>query len=263
MYVEKDFWIPNISNIPNDREKLRQIINLFELNKFSLHEMYYLDFHNQINLSKETFRKRINHSTLIGILNYNDQKYELSEVSKKLFLNEINLNDYIKRIITQNTTLYKITCITFVLTTLFAPSLRLKTLYSIFALVGKDRKDSSAISTTGRNLRPILSLMRMIGIIEKRNDEIVLGKQIPNSIIDIEVQPLCEHFNEDIVNIKLIKNYLNEYFDKETVDKILTCTSSYETKNFIWSKSSLYKNQGEVRNLFNEYIMTVIIKKGI
>ncbi|RZT23600.1 hypothetical protein [Fictibacillus sp. BK138] len=262
MFTEKDFWIPNISNIPNDKEKLGQLVSIFKLNRYSLQEMYNLNFHTQLKLSKETFRKRINHSTLVGILSYDDQKYELSEVSKKLLQNQISQNGFIEEIILKSLPLNNVVSITLILVKLFAPSLRIKTLYSIFSLVSKDRSDNSAISSTGRNLRAILSLIKMLGIIEKKNELILLGDRDGSGITNFQIESLQDYFNEDIVNINLIKNYLLNYFDKESASKILTCVASYETENYIWSKSSLYKNQGEVKNLFNEYIMTVIIKRG-
>lgn len=261
MFTEKDFWLPNISNIPNDEEKINQLVNIFKVDKYSLHEMYNQNFHEQINLSKETFRKRINHSSLVGILSYNNQKYELSEVSKKLYEKQISLDEYLERIILNNKPLFNAVGITLVLVKLFAPSIRTKTLYYTFSLVSKDRSDNSAISSVGRNYRAIFSLAKMLGILEKKNDLILLGYRNSNRFCSMHVESLQDHFTEDIVNINLIKEVLYNHFDKESSNKILTCVASYETDNFIWSKSSLYKNQGEVKNLFNENIMTVIMKR--
>lgn len=263
-YQHKDFVVPNISNVPSNKETLNKLLSLFDSNIYSMQELYFGNYPKMFNLSNETFRKMINHSTLVGILTYQDQNYGLSELSKKLLRSEINVEEFFFKTIKNNDPLFKITAIVMILLKLFSPSLKMKSVYSIFAYVGKDRLDQSAQASTGRNLRAILSILKIMGLIDKKGNEIHLNNSLlVNQFLNRDVQSISDTFKEDIINVNEISRYLNNFFDKTSTNKLLSCVATYETSNFIWSKSSLYKNHGEIKNFFGEYIMTVIIKRGI
>lgn len=261
MFKAKDFNVANISNLPTSKQKLLKLIEVFDNQSYSMKEIKDGQVYERTGMGEETFRKMVNHCAKIGILNYSEGIYSLSEETKKLVCDKFGLDEYILKILKKNQEVYSSACILITLLIIFR-SLRLKTLYAIFSLVGKNRVDASAQSSTGRNLRAILALMSMARLIEKRKDEVVLTHNELKELSYLNAQPLHIHFaNRDMVNTPLIIKYLVNFFEKDASEKILSCVSTYEVKNYIWSKSSLYKNQGEIKNLFGDYIMTVIFNK--
>lgn len=140
----------------------------------------------------------------------------------------------------------------------------MKSIYSIFTYIGKDRLDESAQASTGRNLRAIMSFLKIMNLIAKKGDEVYINDGLlAEHFLPSDVSALKDKFKKDIVNVNEISSYLYNFFDKNSTEKLLSCVSTYEISNFIWSKSSLYKNNGEIKNFYGEYIMTVIIKRGI
>ncbi|OOR12634.1 hypothetical protein BW897_11010 [Bacillus cereus] len=262
LFDKQDFVVANISNIPSDKAKLLNLLKLFNNKSYTWNEILNEEFHNIMELSSETFRKMVNHSTMIGILNFQDRKYSLTENSKKLLNKEIDIDKYFITILKSETAINKTSNILLLLLTLFSGTLRLKTIYTIFSYVGKERLDDSSLAAVGRNLRAIFSILKIIGIIEKSGNEILLKDKFHDNFGINNIKPIDMYFNSRIIDAKNIRRYLNEFFDQQVTTKILTCVSTYETTRYIWSKSSLYKNQGEIQNLYDEYIMTVIIKGG-
>ncbi len=261
MFLWNDFKLDNISNIPNSKEQLIKIIQIFENKSYSITEIKNLKLYEKYETTEESFRKTLNHSNRIGILNKNEEKYMLSLETQSLLTQKKKLDDYILYLVKKNLEMYKVCSIIVLLLRIFSGSVKSKTFYSVFALVGKNRKDESAQATVGRNLRSYFSLLKMAGVIERNGDRITLTNKHINEFIYKGVTPIDMYFNSDIVNVKLLAKYINNFFDKDVVAKILTCVSTYEWENYIWTKSSLYKNQGEIENLFGEYIMTLMFKK--
>jgi hypothetical protein len=200
---------------------------------------------------------------MVGILDRSNNVYRLSSTSQSFFYNRIDFADFMYELILRNPDMHKTMNIILYLLKIFNPSLKLKTLYTIFSLVGKKRIDSSAQSSVGRNLRAYFSILIMLGLVKREKDELVLNESpflthfVTKDIVGIE-----ELFSSEVINIKNITKYMWNFFDKPTADDILSCVASYEIDRYIWTKSSLYKNQGEIENLYGEYIMTLIIKRG-
>ncbi|CAH1215695.1 hypothetical protein PAECIP111893_04007 [Paenibacillus plantiphilus] len=258
-----DFEVLNISNIPSSEERMDLLINMFGEQYYSNDEMVHREFNSIFDYSRETFRKMLNHSFLVGVLDRSDNVYRLSSVSLSYFHKRIDFTEFMHNLIVGNSDVYKTMHIIIYLLKIFNPSLKMKTLYTIFSLLGKNRIDPSAQSSVGRNLRAYFSFLTMLGLVKREKDELVLTESslhsdfLTNDIIGIE-----ELFDTEVINIKSVTNYMLKFFDKPAADDILSCVSSYEIDRYIWTKSSLYKNQGEIKNLYGEYIMTLIIKKG-
>lgn len=261
-FSRMDFGLINISNVPSNKDKLLNLIKLFKDDNLSLQEMYGLDFHYQLNLNSETFRKMINHSTLIGILDYQDQRYQLSKETKELLVGNYGLNEYFFKLLSKKEPIFNLVEIIIALLQLFSNSMKNKTIYSIFSLIGKQRIDESAIASVGRNLRALFSVLEMSGAVEKNKDKCILKKTDSNYFLVNEIKSLDEYFTDDVINVNLISKYLSNFFAREIVPEILTCVSTYEQNDYVWTRSSLYKDQGEIQNLYGEYIMTVILKRS-
>ncbi|WP_407728491.1 hypothetical protein ACJMCD_28630 (plasmid) [Priestia megaterium] len=262
---KKDFDTLNISNIPSNKEKLLHLLEYFKKNEFTWKEISKSDLNLLLGLSNETLRKMVNHSAMVGILNYNDRKYFLSEESSLLLSDKYQLDEYFLHILQKSEPLFINAKIIILLMKLFGGSLKSKSIYTIFSYVGKDRLDNSAQASVGRNIRAIFSILIMMGVITKSKDKIYLNKKsnLLNVLEFSNVQAIESHFNENIINVNFISRYLEQFFIPEVVVKVLSCISTYETDNYIWSKSSLYKNRGEVKNLLGDFIMTVIIKRRL
>ena len=257
---KSEFIIPNISNIPSDREKLFNLLMIFNEKNFSRHEIFNNNFNESMDLSAETFRKMVNHSAMIGILSYQDRVYDLSKASQMLLKKEISIDKYFNRIINKDKQIKNSAYIILLLLSLFSGNLKIKTLNAIFSYIGKERLDESSRAAVGRNLRAIFSLLRMMGLIDKSGNEIILSNKSNNEFEISDIKSIKSHFRINIINANYIREYLNTFFEQDVTSKVLACVSTYETSNYIWSKSSLYKNQGEIKNLYDEYIMTVILQ---
>jgi|GEM_PF-7067151 len=263
IFRKADFEVLNISNIPSSEERMSLLINMFGEQNYSIYEMVQLELNNIFDYSKETFRKMLNHSFLVGILEKSGNIYRLSPISLNYFYKQIDIDEFIHELIIKNSNMHKTMRIIIYLLKIFNPSLKQKTLYTVFSLIGKKRIDPSAQSSVGRNLRAYFSFLVMLGVVKREKDELVLNDTpfltnfLTKDIIGIE-----ELFDTEVINIKNVTKYMWNFFDKPTADDILSCVSSYEIDRYIWTKSSLYKNQGEIKNLYGEYIMTLIIKRG-
>lgn len=262
LLTRRDFVIPNISNLPNTPKKLLAFINLFDrFESYSIKELHSLKKHQELGISKETFRKMVNHSAKVGILTNENSRYRLSDETINLIYNNFSdIHSYITTLIKDYDELKKAAEIILTLLKIFSPSLKTNTLYIIFSLIGKNRIDKSAQAAVGRNLRTIFSLLQMAEMIIKGNETLQITDNNWNEIVEKEVVSINHLYPLQVVNIKKIVQYLNHYFDTPLCEEILSCITTYEVENFIWTKSSLYKNQGEIKNLNGEFIMTVITK---
>lgn len=261
MFSKKDFEILNISNLPSTKDQLVTLLDIFYNNEYSLKDVVELESSKRLNLTNETFRKMINHSQILGILKKTGNRYTLSSHSKIFYESGFGIDEYIFHLVKSNTILYRQCSIILLLLQVFPPSIRHKTLYTIFSYIGKRRTDASAISSVGRNLRAVFSLLRFMGVAEKKDDELILKNRNLDKFIYYNVKSVEDYYSSDIISVDKVTKYINTYFDKKISLNILSCLATYEVKNYIWSKSSLFKNQGEVENLFGEYIMTVMSKK--
>ncbi|URT71208.1 hypothetical protein [Cytobacillus firmus] len=258
-----DFETLNISNIPSNKGKLLRLLETFGESEFTWSEISKLNLNIKLDISNSTFRKMINHSTMIGILNYNNRKYFLSDVSHSLLIQKFDVDEYFLQLLKINKQLFNNVKIILLLLRLFSGTLRVKTIYTIFSYIGKDRLDKSAEASVGRNIRAIFSIMIMMGLISRDTNAIHLKNKpkLINEFDLLNIQSIENKFNENIINVNRLTHYLGEFFDTEIVSKLLSCISTYETSNYIWSKSSLFKNSGEIKNIVGDYIMTVIIKR--
>ena len=261
MLSKNEFNLLNISNIPNNKEKVERLINIFEGKELYLKEIREYELNLKFGYSYETFRKLLNHSCLIGILNCKNSKYSLSKASIDYINANINFKEYMNSIIDNNSHISNYFNIIYILTRIFSPDIDIKTFYYIFSYISKDRVDDSAIASTGRNLRAVFSLLIMSDRIYKYKNRIFIQENIISKDY-CNIDSLSEKFNKDIVNIKDVNKYLNKYFDKKVTMKTLQCLSTYEYENYIWVKGSIYKDNGEIKNLNDEYITTVIIKES-
>ncbi|HCL4558107.1 TPA: hypothetical protein N2E03_003748 [Clostridium botulinum] len=255
MIKKIDFELLNISNIPNNEQKMIDLMKIFTYKTYSLKEIRELDI--SINeYSYETFRKMLNHSSIIGILECKNNSYSLSKNSLEFLKEKITFEEYINNIINENKKLLNYYKIINIIINIFPTSIGIKTFYNIFSYIGKDRIDDSAIASAGRNLRAVFSLLFMAHKINKYRNRIEIVEDRTKYI-----QSIYNIYNSDIINIREVRKYLNKYFDKEVSEKILQCMSTYEYENYIWVKGSLYKNNGEVKNLNNEFITTLMVKE--
>lgn len=263
MFKKRDFRVTNISNIPNDRAKLFEFIRIFDGHTYAIRDLNQQKIYERMGLKSESFRKMVNHGRILGILSYSsDQRYELSTKSRELLDSGYGFSDYIFSLIKQNEDVFKNASIIVLLLKLFPPTMRLKTIYTLFTLIGKDRTDYSAQASVARNLRAILSLLVMAGVIEKNFEYTSLKAKEFNNFINFEVSSVQQKFSQTVININSITQYLEDYFEKSVAKSILSCLATYEVTNYIWTKSSLYKDQGEIKNLRGEYIMTMMLNKG-
>lgn len=260
MINKNDFELLNIANIPNSKDKVENLINIFSEKAYSLKNIRDLNISEGFGYSYETFRKTLNHSCIIGILNCDNGIYSLSKESIEFLSGKSTFNKYINSIIYGNKALLNYFNIIYIIINIFPPSVDIKTFYNIFSYVSKDRIDSSALASTGRNLRSVFALLNMASKITKYKNRIGISD---NSKVDkySNVNSLYNVFSKEIINVKDIRKYLNNYFAKDVSEKILQCMSTYEYENYIWVKGSLYKDNGEVKNLNNEFITTVIVKE--
>lgn len=265
VFTKRDFNVLNISNIPVSEAKMWDVISFFGSSLLSLEEINNENLYLKLGYSKESFRKTINHCEKLGVLIVENNKYRLSPISFSLYDQEITFNDYLKELIQANDEIYSLIRVVIVLLDFFSSSLRLKTLYVLFALISKSRTDQSAQASVGRNLRAYFSLLNMLTLVNKNKERLYLKKE--NDLIDEFgcniINPISKQFKQEIINVNLISKYLSNFFDTIIVEQILSCVSTYEMDNYVWTKSSLFKNQGEIRNLYDEYIMTVIIKRKV
>lgn len=261
VYFKKDFSILNISNVPVTEDKIRILLSIFINNAFSYEDLIKGEMYERLDYSKETFRKVINHSTILGILDVKENRYGLTQLSKEYYFGNMSFEKYLSQLIKENKEIYQVVKIIITLLKFFSSSLRSKTLYLVFSFVSKGRVDQSSQASVGRNLRAYLSLLNMLGIVKKNKDRVYLTEEKIDFLFDIDtINPINKQFTENIINVRSLSQYLFNFFDPLILPDILSCISTYEFENYIWTKSSLYKNQGEIRNLHGEYIMTVIIK---
>lgn len=252
---DEKFKLINIANTITQKERLKILIETFGHGSYSLAEMYDMGLDNRMDISKETFRKTINHSALVGILEFQDEKYRLSKISCDLANGKCDLQEYYIQLIKKNEFINNTTEIIILLLQIFE-FLKFKTIYSIFSLIDKNRLDESSVASVGRNIRSIIRMLELAGMIEKNR----VGVRLRKKTLGTEIKPLYIVFNQTIINIKQITQYLSQYFTNDVLRKILSCVSTYEHDFYIWNKSSLFKNDGEIKNLLGEYIMTVTIK---
>lgn len=260
MIGNEDFNMLNIANIPNDKNKIEMLLNIFSYNSYSLKEVRELSLNEKYGSSYETFRKTLNHSCIIGVLNCDQNKYSLSKYSIEYFESKKTFNEYMKSIVYNNENILMYYNIIETIIRIFPKSIDIKTFYVIFSYIGKDRTDDSSISSTGRNLRAVFSLLKMSNKIIKYKNRIRLIQDLVESR-KINVKPIYSISNSKIINIRDVRKYVNNYFTKDVSEKILQCMATYEYENYIWVKGSLYKNNGELKNLNNEYITTLMIKE--
>lgn len=259
MINRNDFQLLNISNVPNNKDKLEMILNTFSEKSYSLKNIRDLNAYEDYGYSYETFRKILNHSCMIGILNCDNGIYSLSTDSVKFLSGENTFEEYMNYIIYGNKMLLNYNNIIYIIINIFPPSIDIKTFYNIFSYVGKDRIDSSSLASTGRNLRSVFALLNMAGKIAKYKNRIEVSVNLKNSEYS-NINSLYNVFQNEIINIRDIRKYLNNYFTKDVSEKVLQCMATYEYENYIWVKGSLYKNNGEVKNLNNEFITTLMVK---
>ncbi|WP_329470494.1 hypothetical protein [Exiguobacterium sp. 9-2] len=259
-----DFETLNISNIPSNKNKLLRLLENFDSSEFTWREISELNLNTKLDISNSTLRKMINHSTMIGIMNYSNRKYFLSDISHSLLTQKCDIDNYFLKILKVNNQLFNNVKIILLLLRLFSGTLRVKTVYTVFSYIGKDRLDQSAEASVGRNIRAVFSIMTMMGLITRDKSTIHLKNKtkLVNEFGLINIQSIEKEFNDYIINVNRLTDYIGEFFDPEIVSKLLSCISTYETDNYIWSKSSLFKNKGEIKNIFGDYIMTVIIKRS-
>lgn len=114
------------------------------------------------------------------------------------------------------------------------------------------RYDNSAVRSVARNLNPVFNLMVFGGYVNVNKEYIVIcDKQAVENIFK----------SRQILSIVEFEKNVMKYFLPDIANSVMRCAASYENDKYIWAKSSLYKNKGEVRNLSGEYIMSVM-KKG-
>ncbi|MCK4259989.1 MAG: hypothetical protein KAX49_13500 [Halanaerobiales bacterium] len=260
LFVKQDFIVPNISNIPTNKEKFFNLIDIFYQRSYTLKELNSLSVFEKMKVSKTTFRKIINHCVILGILCKMNNKYALSKDTKRLAEGDYEFEEFIYKLISRNKGLNRIITIIILLLKIFT-SLRSKTLYTIFAFIGKDRVDDSAISSVGRNLRAIFSLLKMLDIIQVKTNTILLNNFQGDLFECFNVLSLESNFFSEIIYIDTVTDYLSKFFDVNVSKKILACVSTYEIRNYIWTKGSLFKDQGEIKNLHGEYITTVMLNE--
>lgn len=253
--------IPNISNIPNSPEKIDLLLNIFGYNFLNLYEIYILNDNYQFGYTNESMRKMINHSFKIGILEKAQKKYGLSEISLNYFEGKNDIRDLNLQIIKENKGIFDICEIISIILAVFNGHIKKKTLYYIFSIYAKKRTDKSSISSVGRNLRSIFSLMEMADLIIVQKEKIKISDTNFYDKLNINMPSSLESkYNSDVYKISIIREYLNDFFDEELIEVILKCVTTFEYEDIYWNKGSLYKNQGEVLNLNSEYIMTFTIK---
>ncbi|MBU3175196.1 hypothetical protein KPL47_02310 [Clostridium estertheticum] len=260
-YSINDFIIPNIANVPCTKDRIIKTIKLFENRSYEIKDIIDEKWNEKLGITSETLRKAINHSKILGIIENNEGVYSLAKISKEFYFKEERIDNYILKVIESNQEIETVCNIIMTLLSIFPNSLKYKTLYSIFSLIGKNRLDSSSIQTVGRNLRPIISILSLSGAIKKENSNIVISKTKKSGFKIKNIKSIEDYYMSDIVITRNISIYLEEYFEKNIVENILRCLATYETTNYIWAKSSLYKDMGEIENLYGEFIMTVM-KKG-
>lgn len=252
MYKNKDFQIPNIANAPIEENKVRRIFDIFGEAYLKYQNLDLYNCCKNLSVSENTFRKTVNHACIIGILDNDNGMYHLSELSLKYFYEKISYKEYIDEILLNNNQLHTIQSIISLLLSFFGRKMKKKTISNIFCVISTNRMDHSAINSVSRNLAPIYNMLRVGEYIDLRKEYIFLcGEE--------KVQDLFA--DKQILTVKQISKSLRLYFDSIVVEKILSVVSTYEYETYIWAKSSLFKNQGEVCNLNGEYIMSVMKKE--
>lgn len=260
MVEYKDFDMLNIANIPNSRDKIENLLDIFSYNSYSLKEIRELNLSDKYGCTYETFRKTLNHSFIIGLLECNQNKYSLSKKSLDYYERKKSFDEYICDIIYSNQNLAMYYNIIETIIKIFPSSINIKSFYIIFSYIGKGRLDDSSIASTGRNLRAVFSLLKMANKILKDKNRIKLIDSFKENKV-IHIKPIYEIYESDVINIKDVRKYISIYFTKDVTEKILQCMATYEYENYIWARGSLYKNNGELKNLNNEYITTLMIKE--
>ncbi len=255
--MKDHFELLNVSNILDSEEKYRCLCNIFKSDCFTLADMYGNNVNNEMGYTTESFRKLMNHTCIIGVLEKIEYKYCLSNLSIEFYNDKMSFKSYILRIIGQNENLKNNVNIILNLLSLFNGELSKKTVYAIFSYVYKNRLDDSSIASVGRNLRSVFTLMELADLISKSRSSIKL-RRYPH----VSLEPMSEVFDSDIISINDLKTYMSEYFTTEVSIMILKCLSTFEVKNYIWTKSSLFKDIGEIENFYGEYVMTLIVKRG-
>lgn len=252
MYKKKDFQIPNIANTPVEKDKLRKILDIFGEAYLKYQNLDINSCCKNLSVSENTFQKIVNHACVSGILDNDNGKYHLSEVSLRYFYENISYEEYIGEILLNNNQLYTIQSIILLLLSFFGKKMKKRTISNIFCLISTNRIDDSAIHSVSRNFAPIYNMLKVGEYIELKKDCILLcGEEKVEDLFSAK----------QILTVKQINKSLRMYFDSFVTEKILSVVSTFEYENYIWAKSSLYKNQGEVCNLNGEYIMSVMKKE--
>jgi hypothetical protein len=259
MYKSKDFEIPNISNLPCGEEKTRKVMDIFGDAYLRYKNIDVQKWGHELDSSINTFRKLINHSRIFGILEKTEEYYHLSEIALDFYYDKISYNEFVNILINENEKINNICNIIIILLRIFSDSLKMETINYIFTILGRNRYDKNALNAVARNLRSIYSLLEALNIIERKQSKIILLKK-DNVFNSVGAKPFEQIMKKDIISIKDLDSYVSKYFEKEVVEKVLCCASSFENNKYIWAKSSLYKNNGEILNLYGEYIMTVMRK---
>ena len=253
MYTHTDFIIPNIANAPITQERVTQICEIFGEASLRYQNLDLPKICQKMSITENTLRKMINHANLTSILENKEGVYRLSDLTIQLYYEQISYSDFIKKLIVINPEIERIKSIIETLLNLFEGSLRKKTVYYIFSLVSKmGRYDNSAVRSVARNLNPVFNLMVFGGYVNVNKEYIVIcDKQAVENIFK----------SRQILSIVESEKNVMKYFLPDIANSVMRCAASYENDKYIWAKSSLYKNKGEVRNLSGEYIMSVM-KKG-
>lgn len=262
MFKKDGFIAHNIGNAPSNIKRINDLLSIFGNNRISIRMFSQIDLETNYKWKWGTFRKILNHSYLVGILNIENNEYFLSELSLKYFNNEISITEYISSLIKKNREIYIKIEILGTLLQIFSNSINVKTIYYVFSLVGIGRSDESSISSYRRNFNVLFNYFEMAELIERKGKNIHLTNK-GRHFLDKDIKSIDEMFTSYVIDIQYIYDYLNSYFNKDISYSILRCLTTYETENYIWSKSSLFKDKGEIQNLNNEYIGTLIIKEMI
>ena len=249
MYTRKDFQVPNIANAPVSEERIRKIFYIFGRNSLNYKTMVELESWKVLSVSQYTFAKVISHASKVGILEKEDGAYHLSGVSQEYFDGRICYKEYMREIVGGDEKLYRMWSIIVLLLSFFGGKMKKRTISYIFSAIGTGRSDKSALHSVGRNLAPVYNMLCHSGYTVCGESNIILQQQD-------KIQDLFA--GKQVLTVNDIRRVFSQYFEREVIEEMLSVVSTFEYERYVWSKSSLYKNQGEIRNLDGDYIMAVM-----
>lgn len=254
MISKEIFNVENISNCPNDFNKIERLLEIFKDKKISINTLLSIENADAYGCKISTFRKVVNHASIIGMLDRDKINYSLSDLSQKYFNGQMGRLDYMQELIDSSKILKNNFMVIECLLNLFNNELDIKTIYLIFSYVASNRLDESSMASFGRNIRSYLALYKMGGLVEKRNNKI-------NLLNDKKELCVNKKFSTVVINVNDLRRYVNEFFEEDVTEKILKCIATYENDKYIWVKSSINKDKGEIVNLNQERIATFMIKE--